>query len=342
MLKNHRSKPHIIGRLYKLFRTERAEIERTLTPYFYTYYKDLFLNPENLKSYIGFAKYIVYLTNARGKVVLDAGCGFGLLSLLFCSEGARVIAIDLDLEKVSVAAHICKLLNVKLENLEFIRGDLLNLPLREEEFDVIICNEVVSHVRDKETFFDEAKRVLRRGGKFYIRDGNNSLDFIGRVKRRIFWKKVELGPVDIERLRQNDTPLPWLVIRARMIKAYYPHLNREIVIKLAKKTAGLYGDEIRKSVEEYLKTGKIRKHCCFKYRNPLTGEYPEREFNPFEIVKQLNERGFHTKLLKPNPEIKPRINLREITSNFIKASVRVLYPLSIIVYPSFEILAEKL
>lgn len=158
---------------------ERSKIEKILTPYFYAYYKNFFNNPEKLKSYVKFAKYLVSLTNANGKVVLDAGCGFGLLSLLFCLEGAKVIAIDLNSEKVSIATRICKLLNVKPADLEFIRGDLLNMPFTKAKFDVIICNEVISHVRNKEMFFNEVKRALRRYGLFYISDGNNSLDIIG-------------------------------------------------------------------------------------------------------------------------------------------------------------------
>jgi len=74
-------------------------------------------------------------------------------------------------------------------------------------------------------------------------------------------------------------------VRVKLIKAWYPHLDWKIVVKLARETAGLYGDAIRKIVEEYLKTGKIMQYPYFKYRNPLTGEYPEMEFNPMEIVR---------------------------------------------------------
>lgn len=146
--------------------------------------------------------------------------------------------------------------------------------------------------------------------------------------------------MDIERLRQNDIPPPWLVVRAKLIKAYYPHLDWNTVVKLAKETAGLYGDAIRKSVEEYLINGKIRQHPYFKYRNPLTGEYPEREFNPMEIIRQLSQIGFNAKLLKPYFAINPRTN--EIYFNFIKAFLKSLYPFSILLCPQFEIMAQKL
>lgn len=330
----------MVNKLDKLFRTRKCEIEKVLTPYFYAYYNGFFDHPEKFESYIGFVNHIANLTNAKDKVVLDAGCGFGLISLLFCSLGAKVIGIDLNPEKVLVAHRICAVLGLKPANLQFIRGDLINMPFGTEEFDVIICNEVISHVRNKTIFLNELRRVLRRHGLLHISDGNNSLDFIGRVKRRTLWRKAELGPVDIKRLRQNDIPLPWLAVRARLIKTHYPNLSTELVVKLAIESAGLCGGEIEQAVEEYLRTGKISKSPNFKYRNPLTGEYPEMEFNPLKIIKQLDHMLFSAKLLKPFLAINLRAS--EVLLNSIKASIEVLYPLSIVVCPQFEVIAEKL
>ena len=52
------------------------------------------------------------------------------------------------------------------------------------------------------------------------------------------------------------------------------------------------GEEIFKAVEDFEKNGKIANKPVFPYRNPITGEYPEKEINPFSLKKLLERVGF--------------------------------------------------
>jgi SAM-dependent methyltransferase len=57
-----------------------------------------------------------------------------------------------------------------VENAEFVKGTIEELPLPDESVDVIISNCVINLSGDKPTVFGEAARVLRAGGRFAVSD----------------------------------------------------------------------------------------------------------------------------------------------------------------------------
>ena len=77
-----------------------------------------------------------------------------------------------------------------------VLGDSSKIEYPDEYFDVVIANETFSHVREIEESIREVYRVLKPGGTLLIRDGNNSLFLLGKMKRRRFWRRIEQGPVD--------------------------------------------------------------------------------------------------------------------------------------------------
>src|SRR5204862_756713 len=97
-------------------------------------------------------------TAAEGKAVLDAGCGAGYGSAILADAGARsVTGLDIDPGAVAGAASSYG----KVGAIEFVRGDVRELPFEDRSFDLIVCFETIEHVEDPDTALDELRRVLR-------------------------------------------------------------------------------------------------------------------------------------------------------------------------------------
>jgi ubiquinone/menaquinone biosynthesis C-methylase UbiE len=51
------------------------------------------------------------------------------------------------------------------DNVDIV-GDVLNMPFEDDDFDTVICNQVLEHVKEPEKLFSETFRVLKKGGNF--------------------------------------------------------------------------------------------------------------------------------------------------------------------------------
>ncbi|MGB9614661.1 MAG: class I SAM-dependent methyltransferase [Fervidobacterium sp.] len=119
----------------------KREVEQLFSPYFRTYFASCFSHPSWSNSYIRFVDHILEVTDAKGKLCLDAGCGFGLLSIFLSGLGAKhVIGLDVNGEKVSIARKLLGMLDPKPMALDIVKGDALNMPFSDESFDVIVVN----------------------------------------------------------------------------------------------------------------------------------------------------------------------------------------------------------
>jgi len=218
-----------------------------------------------------------------------------MMATLFGLFGAKeVIGYDLNTEKIDLFEKLLFYHDPKVGNVKPVLGDSSNIAFPDEYFDVVVTNETLSHVREMECTIEEVYRVLKPRGRFLIRDGNNSLFFLGRMRRRRFWKKIERGRVDPSLFRSTDIPLPFIEVRKRMILEKFPQMDREKIQLLSRETAGMFGDEIFEAVEKFEITGRLPARPKFRYRNPVTGEFPEREFNPIRLKVMLRQKRFET------------------------------------------------
>lgn len=106
-----------------------------------------------------------------GDTVLDLGSGAGndvFVARQLTGETGRVIGVDMTEAMIEKAQRNKEKLGVK--NVEFLLGEIEDLPLPEASIDVAISNCVMNLVPDKAKAYQEVYRVLRPGGHFSVSD----------------------------------------------------------------------------------------------------------------------------------------------------------------------------
>lgn len=143
--------------------------------------------PLNESAHGGHAK-LLALVDA-GSRVLDVGCSSGYLARPLVAKGCTVYGIERDAAAAEEARSVCE---------EVLVGDVetMGFPYEPGSFDVVLCGDLVEHLREPESFMARVRHLLRPDGRLVLTTPNvaNWSMRLGLLAGR--WRYTERGILD--------------------------------------------------------------------------------------------------------------------------------------------------
>jgi ubiquinone/menaquinone biosynthesis C-methylase UbiE/DNA-binding transcriptional ArsR family regulator len=117
------------------------------------------------------------LSDRPFRSLLDVGTGTGRMLEMFCAQVERGLGIDFSLDMLSLAR--ARLDRAGLRNCSVRQGDVFDLKLARDSFDVVIVHQVLHYLEDGGRALREAARVLRPQGRLLVVDfAPHDLEFL--------------------------------------------------------------------------------------------------------------------------------------------------------------------
>jgi ubiquinone/menaquinone biosynthesis C-methylase UbiE len=133
-----------------------------------------------------------------GEVVLDLGSGGGidvLLSARRVGPTGKAYGLDMTDEMLALANENKR--KSGIQNVEFLKGEIENVPLPDNSVDVIISNCVINLSGDKDNVLREAFRVLKPDGRFAVSDVVTRGEINPEIRKSILlWVGCIAGALD--------------------------------------------------------------------------------------------------------------------------------------------------
>jgi len=140
-----------------------------------------------------------------GEVVLDLGSGGGIDVLLSAKRvGPTGKAYGLDMTDEMLALANENKHKAGVENAEFLKGEIENIPLPDASVDVVISNCVINLSADKDRVLRETFRVLKPGGRLAVSDVVTRGEILPEIRRSVLlWVGCVAGALDEEDYRST-------------------------------------------------------------------------------------------------------------------------------------------
>src|SRR5260370_5655487 len=159
-----------------------------------------------------------------GETVLDLGSGGGidvLLSARRVGPTGKAYGLDMTDEMLALARENQR--KAKVENVEFLKGEIEHIPLPDDSVDVIISNCVINLSGDKDRVLGEAFRVLKPGGRFAVSDIVVRGEMPGDIRRRVeLWAGCIAGALEESEYQSKLATAGFEQIKVKPTRIYPP------------------------------------------------------------------------------------------------------------------------
>ena len=122
-------------------------------------------------------------SDIENKTVLDSGCGGGRYSVAWRLLGANPV-VGLDISPINIEDANRRVELAKLDGISFKEGNVLELPFKDNEFDIVFSNGVLHHTTDWKQGISELVRVLKPGGLGWL--------YLIENPGGVFWDTIEI------------------------------------------------------------------------------------------------------------------------------------------------------
>jgi ubiquinone/menaquinone biosynthesis C-methylase UbiE len=180
------------------------------------------LNPDLIATSFGCGNPTALAELNPGEVVLDLGSGAGLDVLLSAKRvGPNGKAYGLDMTDEMLAIARKNQQEAEINNAEFLKGHIEEIPLPDNTIDVIISNCVINLSGDKDKVLHEAFRVLKPGGRFAVSDIVLRKSLPGKVKQDMLaWAGCVAGALLDQEYRDKLTSAGFTDIDLEITREY--------------------------------------------------------------------------------------------------------------------------
>ena len=203
-----------------------------------------------------------------GEVVLDLGSGGGidvLLSARRVGPSGKAYGLDMTDEMLALANENKR--KAGAENVEFLKGEIENIPLPDNSVDVIISNCVINLSADKDRVLREAFRVLKPGGRFAVSDVVTRGAIPDEIRQKVLlWVGCIAGALEETEYRSKLIAAGFEQVEVEPTRIYRVDEAREFL-----SSAGIDVDAIASQVDEKFMSAFVRgvkpaasgmKDCC--------------------------------------------------------------------------------
>ncbi len=199
-----------------------------------------------------------------GEVVLDLGSGGGidvLLSAKRVGPAGKAYGLDMTDEMLALANE--NRIKAGVENVEFLRGEIENIPLPDNTVDVIISNCVINLSADKDRVLREAFRVLNPGGRFAVSDVVTRGEITPEIRKSVLlWVGCVAGALEENAYRNKLSFAGFEQIEIEPTRIYRAEDLREFL-----SGQGIDADSIAPQVDgkimsAFIRASKPKQSCC--------------------------------------------------------------------------------